>query len=288
MLSELGRSLALITLAMMAVLYYRGWLGQRSAGRGAARPSVTHLVAPLVGLLLLALVWASPLSGSRLFSSRVLQHLILTALTPPLLAAPNPWPLLAAGLPLTLKRYLTPLRSWRLLPWLRLCTGPAVAWATFVCTFWAWYDPGLGQAANDHGWVRLLEWLTLFVTAMLYWWHITQARPRLHAPMPPVVRIVYAFGGVIPVKMVGLVLLFGLEHMLLSSPPPAIPMVVFGPLRFSDAALGALLIWVVGGTAFAYAAIYLAGRWLQPEMDKPPFSLSMLDQPGPWTMAGRR
>lgn len=291
MLSELGRALALGLLLAAAVWYGRGWAQQRRLAPAAERPTVGRLLGPLMGLLLLALVWASSLHDDRLFSGRVLQHLVVTALAPPLLLAPDPWPLLAAGLPAGFKRRLKSEQAWVQPAWLPLASAPAVAWGSFIFTFWAWYDPGLVQAARDHSWVRLMEWLTLFVTAMLYWWHITQAHPRLHTPMPPIVRIVYAFGGVIPVKIVGLVLLFSLEQMLLPSstaPTLAVPMVVFGPLRFSDAALGALLIWVVGGTAFAYAAIYLAGRWLQPEVDKPPFSLTMLDHPGPWHVAGKR
>lgn len=283
----LWRSLWLLSAAAVVVGYGRGWSRLRRVARAAGAPLPRRrLWAPLAAIGLYTLVFMLPLSGPRLFVTRVWEHLILTAVAPPLLMLANPWPILAAGLPADWRARLRHARPEpAFIHWL---TSPGVAWALFVVTFWLWYDGGLLAAANRYAVVRWLEWLTLAAAAGLYWLHIAQAQPRRHAPMPPVVRVVYAFGGVLPVKIVGLVLLFGLDQQVgVSAESLAAPLFHLGNLPLTDQAAGALLVWIIGGTAFAYAAAYLAGRVLQAEDDKPPLSLTLFDGTERWSAPGR-
>lgn len=273
----------LVIAAALAVTYGRGWMRLRRAAPGVAGLPRRRLWAPLAGLGLYSLVLLMPLSGERLFLTLVLQHLVMTAIAPPLLMLANPWPILATGLPAAWRARLRGVGARQTA--IRWLTSPGVAWALFVITFWLWYDGGMLTAANRYPVVRWLEWLTLAGTAGLYWQHIAQAEPRWHAPMPPVVRVVYAFGGVLPVKIVGLVLLFGLERGSAETLPA--PLFHLGNLPLSDQAAGALLIWIIGGTAFAYAAGYLAGRVLQAENDKPPLNLTAFDDAERWSAPGR-
>ncbi|MBK9049474.1 MAG: cytochrome c oxidase assembly protein [Chloroflexi bacterium] len=40
--------------------------------------------------------------------------------------------------------------------------------------------PTLYNAALRHGWVHDLEHITFFLTAMLFWWRVTGAGPKVH------------------------------------------------------------------------------------------------------------
>lgn len=260
-------------------------------GRRAAQPSRPpwHVTTFIAALLLLAMALLPPLSAGAndSFAARVVQRMLLTSIVPPLLLITNPLPLLAAGLPGALRRRLGGAgrrlpASWRRpLLW---ALGPGPAWVLFVATFWLWHDALLTAASMARPWVHALEVASLLGSGLLYWWHITEAAPRHHDQLPQMIRIVYAFLGVLPIKVVGVVLLFGLETG--GGIGRFEPTIRIGSTWLSDQSLGAILLWVLGGTPFAYATIVLAGRYLQVEDDKPHLPQSALTQRETWRHPG--
>ncbi len=270
------RLLAAAGIFLVAAVYLRGRrrLPRPEALRGPQTdPASTRgLVLFLAGLALLALAFISPLGylATQYFSARIVQHMLVVASIPSLIMAANPIPALVYGLPgrwragalVALRRPAAefgPLR--RAVQW---ATAPGVTLLTFLCVCWLWYDPAIHAATLRHGWVHAVELLSLFGVGLLNWWHITGGWPQLHGAMHPVVRILYAFVSIWPVKLVGLVLLFFPD---MSYDYPATFQLT--GLHINDYSFGAMIAWIVSGLAYAVATVALARQWLGQEEDKP-------------------
>lgn len=215
-----------------------------------------------IGILLLAL--ATPLHqlASQYFSLRVAQHLLLIAWIPALLMAANPLPQLLAGLPAEWRGWLEEKRPF--VAKIRPFTNRGIAWLLFISTFWLWYDPAIHQATLLYPLLRWVEIPTLLGAALLYWWHITQAYPYWHAPLPPLARAAYTIIGATPIKIVGLILLINPQTVFLY--PQTFR---FSGLDINDYNVGSMLIWVLGGIVFSTTTILLMRGWLKTEEDKP-------------------
>jgi len=250
---------------LIALWYGRGWdYGRRHHLKHLPRQPILFYA----GLLLLLLSAASPLSflGAQLFAMRVLQRILLVTLIPVLIMASNPAPILAGGLP---RRYRTSLnqlpeshpRIWNIL---YQSTRPALAWFLFLIIFWLGYDPQFHQLTIRYEWLHGLGMALLFLAACFYWWHILAVSPRLHEPMTPVMRIGYTLVGALPVKLVGLILLF--TTTTIYTYPASIQ---FKGLALNDQSVGAMVHWSLGGIIFTWTGFYLIRQWLDEEEQKP-------------------
>jgi cytochrome c oxidase assembly factor CtaG len=143
-------------------------------------------------------------------------------------------------------------------------TAPGTSLLIFLCTCWFWYDPAVHAATLRYSAVHAVELLSLFGIGLLNWWHITDAWPRTHGSMIPIVRIAYAFISIWPVKLIGLILLF-LDVSVYDYPANF----QFSGLHINDLSFGAMLAWIVSGLAYAVATVALARQWLAQEADKP-------------------
>lgn len=255
---------------ILAILYGRGWDNGRRQHR---RQTMRQPVLFYTGILLLFLIAASPLSflGTQLFAMRVFQRIMLVALIPVLIMVSDPLPVLANGLP---KRYQVTLSNlpqthpqlWTVSQQL---TRPAVAWFLFVIVFWSGYDPQFHQLTIRYEWLHSLGMAFLFLTASLYWWHILAVSPQFHEPMTPIIRIGYTLVGAIPVKLVGLILLF--TTVTVYTYPASIQ---FKGLTLTDQSIGAMIHWSLGGIIFTWTGFYLVRKWLDQEEKKPHLSHS--------------
>jgi cytochrome c oxidase assembly factor CtaG len=247
-------------LTIIALIYGRGWRHYHPS-----RPLRAHLLFG-AGLTTLFVAVASPLHqlASQFFFVRTAQHLLIIAWVPALLLASDPWPVLKAGLPQWVKGYWggkRPSPAWQAL--LRFLTAPGTVWLMLICTFWLWYDPVLHQATLIYPWLRGLEITMLFLPAMLYWWHVTGAAPHWHNHLSLIGRIVFTIAATMPIKIVGLILLF-VPETVYDYPHSQIAGIVF------DAeSLGGVLVWILGGIVYSWTAVYLAGQWLARESNKP-------------------
>ncbi|HRQ40905.1 MAG TPA: cytochrome c oxidase assembly protein [Chloroflexota bacterium] len=253
-------------LLLILFWYGRGWRHGRSAISHSPHPIRPALFG--IGLLLLALVWLSPLYflATQLFVARTVQRILLIGLIPFFLLLSNPAPILFAGLPL---RWQNAIQGWehgrpRFWQFLHSASKPSVIWLLFVCTVWLWYDPQLHNLTLRYPWLHNVETAVLLAVALLYWWHILAVAPHLHTPMHPVIRILYAVIGSGPVKFVGFVLLFSAQPVY--NYPAAIQ---FDGLHINDQGLAGILIWTVGGVVYTWTAVYLARQWMALDDDKP-------------------
>lgn len=249
-------------------LYLRGWRQPPVTDAASLPPRPWRMVTFWVAGLVLGLALFSPLHdwAVRYFSMHVLQRLLSVAVVPCLFFSGNPLPILYAGLPTRLQESLAqlPQRQPRFYRFLKRLTSPLVVWFLFVATFWLWHDAQIDRLLLQGGWVHRLENVTLLGTAVGYWWHITNASPRLHSPMPPLWRVGYAALGATPVKVVGLVLLF--SSTAVYHYPAEIS---FYNLQITDQSLGAAIEWAVGGIVFTWTAVLLMRSWLKQEDEKP-------------------
>lgn len=268
------RVLAAAGIFLVGLTYVRGWRRLQSFHNGPppqdAPASSRSLKLFIGGLALLAVALISPLGylSTQYFSARIIQHMLLVASIPSLLMLANPLPALLYGLPerrrLALLARLNdtpPGPGRRALRW---ATAPGVTLLAFLCVCWFWYDPLIHAATLRYSLVHAVELLSLFTVGLLNWWHITVAWPHVHGRMAPIVRVLYAFVSVWPVKVVGLVLLF------VPTPPYPYPQTFhFSGLNINDAAFGAMIAWIVSGLAYAVATVGLVNEWLAREVDKP-------------------
>jgi cytochrome c oxidase assembly factor CtaG len=268
-----GRLLAFLLILTAGIVFVRGWrllyMGQYSFSLPEGRPPATirSLLAFWAGLALLTAAVVFPVGylATQYFSMRVVQHLWLIASVPSLLLLSNPLPILWAGLPERVRGYGEEVQisaEWR--ERLRRATHPAITIIAFISICWFWYDPVFHQATLTYGWVHTLEIITLFVVALLNWWHVIGAAPHVHPPMHWVVRVLYTLISVWPVKLVGLILLFSGEQFYYY--PASFQ---FSGLQINDYSLGAMIAWVIGGTVYAVTCVLLIRRWLISEEEKP-------------------
>ncbi len=246
---------------LIVVLYVRGRRQQQTIER-------SPLILFLIGLTLLAIALLSPLHrlAGQYFFARVTQHLLLIAWIPSLILASNPLPTLQQGLPVAWQSGLKtrPSLDPKIQQTIHTITSPGTVLLLFASVFWLWYDPTLHRMSVEYAWVRPFEILSLLTVAGLYWWHITAVAPRLHQPMPWVIRILYVFIGVIIIKLVGLIVMFN-ETILFLYPAPF----QMGGLDIDGQRLGGMIFWIIGGSVFITTAIVLFLRWLAEEESKP-------------------
>lgn len=265
----------IIVLALAGMTYTWGWwrLRRRTAARMRSKwqaGATWRPVAYVSGLILLGLALMSPIDvlASQLFSMHMVQHLLLVMIVPPLLLIANPLPFFLWGLPVRL-RFQTGMlfrQGSGFRRFLQKTTSLGLVWMYFVIVYLGWHDPNAYNAALERGWVHDLEHLTFFATAVLFWWHVIGAGPRIHRPLSPVARLAFLLS-IIPVNM-----LAGMSFAFASQPIysyyEAVPR-LWGISVLADQQLAGVIMWIPGSMMYILAALILAGRWLQDEEAKP-------------------
>jgi putative membrane protein len=271
----------IVILATAGILYSRGWwrLRTRTAGKRARdgrgnrwqAGAAWRPVAYVGGLLLLAIALMSPIDvlSAQLFAMHMVQHLFLVMIVPPLLLLANPLPFLLWGLPKSARlaggRLFS--RRSRFRQVLKQVTGPGHVWLAFVCVYWGWHDPHAYQWALRSALAHDLEHISFIVVAMLFWWHIVGAGPKIHRPLSAFARSGYAVSAIPPNMMAGIAFAFasGPIYPYYEAMPR-----LWGLTVMEDQMLAGLIMWVPGSMMLIVAALIIASRRLQVESEKPP------------------
>lgn len=279
LLGWIGRGVLLLLLIVLGNWYRRGI--QRSPDM-LPRPRNYFFY---LGLFFIALVLISRLEQlvATYYTARAIQQLFLTEIIPFCVMAANPYPVLLRGVPDGRFRFLKKHKKR-----LRQLTNPAIVWGAFVTTFWFWHDEAMIRAVSNNSWLHIIEVVSLLTISCLYWWHIAAALPHLHRPMSPFVRILYAFVGILPVKLTGLIMLFGQESRVggYVTGSEGRLMIDLGNVQMADNSLGAIVIWVIGGVMYAITAIYLGNRLIGVEENKPLLPVNPLEDDDLWVVPG--
>jgi putative membrane protein len=270
----------ILVLALAGTLYSRGWWRMRSPRRGRnprrgqsgqrQLAAGWRLAAYLGGLAILGLALMSPVDvlGGQLFFMHMVQHLLLVMIAPPLLLIANPLPFFMWGLPSRARhavgRLLNRGSSFRRS--LRSLTSPGLVWMVFVALFLGWHDPNAYNAALRNDLVHDLEHLTFFGSAMLFWWHVIGAGPRLRS-LSRGLRLAYVLA-TLPVTMAaGIAISFASQPIYTYYTTVPRP---WGLTVMQDQMLGGVIMWVPGSMMYLLAALILISRLIQSEADKQP------------------
>jgi cytochrome c oxidase assembly factor CtaG len=212
----------------------------------------------LGGLVAIVLALQSPVDAlsEHLLVVHMVQHMLLTTVGPPLLAASGIGTLL-------LRAAAPPVRTRLLLPLLHgplgLLAHPAVGWIAFVVVMWGSHMSGLYNLALTDPTVHVLEHVLYLAAATLFWWPVFSPDPlrwRLH----PGVRVLYLIGQLPSMSFLAVV--------LLTAPSVLYPAYVgraelFGIDPLIDQQAAGALMWVTGDMALIGAALLVAADWMR-------------------------
>ncbi len=240
---------------------------QRGSGRLVAP---WRSVAYLSGLVVLSIALMSPIDvlSGQFFFMHMIQHLLLVMIAPPLLLIADPMPIMMWGLPSGLRlevgRWLRPDSTFRRA--VRSLTTPGLVWLYFITVLLGWHDPRVYNLTLESEWVHDLEHLTFFITAMLFWWHVTGAAPRIHRRLPPGVRIGYTLSVVPPNALTGIAIAFASEpiYAYYTTVPRLGEMTAL-----QDQMLGGVIMWIPGSMMYIIAALILIARIIRQDSGEP-------------------
>jgi len=246
-----------------AVLYAAGvrraW--QRAGiGRGVSRGQVCWFAA---GLLTVAVALLSSLDAmaDELFSAHMTQHVLLTALAPPLLVLGAPEVALVWLLaPVWRRRVVRRAREsrWLSAAWLAI-SAPIVACTLHFLAVWGWHEPRLYELALRNDVVHAAEHLSFLATGLLLWWRVVHPHgvSRRHA---------YGVGFLtlfLTATQEGLLgALFTISHRLIY-PAQAGGAMAHGLTPLEDQQLAGLIMWIPGGTVYLVGMSVLFMRWFE-------------------------
>lgn len=246
----------LAVLITLGVMYTLGW--QRLRRRSTQRRLATRLrlASYLGGLLIIAASLMSPIDilGSQLFFMHMVQHTQVIMFAAPLLWLANPFPFMLWALPSAPRLWVAGLfmRDSSFRRMLAAATRPGVSWLTFIIVYLGWHDATAYNAALTYSWVHDIQHITFFGAAMLFWWHVIGAAPRIHGHFPGWARMAYLIAAVPPNMLVGLSIAFSSEIIYtyyLSVPR------IWGFTTLEDQMLSGAIMWIPGSMMFIIAAL---------------------------------
>jgi putative membrane protein len=251
------------SLAVAAVLYVRGvralWRAT-ARGRGITGVNVSCFAA---GWLAVALALASPLDalGEALFWVHMVQHEVLMLVAAPLLVLGRPLAAWAWAVPPGWLRALARparlaivRRGWRAL------TAPFPAWLFHAAALWLWHVPVLFNAALASDAWHVLQHLSFFATALVFWWACLGhwwGRPASGA------AVIYILTTMMHTGALGALLTLSRTPWYANTPEP------WGWTPLEDQQLGGLIMWVPAGAVYLAFGLALFARWLDPPTRAP-------------------
>jgi cytochrome c oxidase assembly factor CtaG len=252
----------LVQVPLLAGAVAYGWT-VRAVNRAHPRNlvPVRRTVAFLAGLAAIELALQSPIEhyDTTLFSVHMVQHILLTMIAAPMIAAAAPITLLLRFVrPAFRRRWILPALHSRAL---RVVTFPVVAWLAFAGVMWGTHFSPIFNASLEEPLVHDLEHLAYLVAALLFWWPIVGADPSPWR-MPHPLRALYLFLQMPQNTFLSLV--------IYSSGTPLYPHYAtlqrtWGPSVLADQQLAGGLMWVIGDLTFLVAILLVVIGWMRQE-----------------------
>jgi putative membrane protein len=270
LLSWAWRPEIMLSLGLAATVHLAGrWKLKRQGSARLVTP--WRSVAYLSGLAVLWIALMSPIDvlSNQYFYMHMIQHLLLVMIAPPLLLIGNPMPIMLWGLPGGLRReigrWLRPGSGFRRA--VRTLTTPGLVWLYFVAVLVGWHDPRAYNLTLESDLAHDLEHLSFFGTAVLFWWHVIGAGPRIHRRLSRGVRIGYTLSVVPPNALTGITIAFASEpiYAYYTTVPRLGAMTVL-----EDQMLGGVIMWIPGSMMYIIAALILLAQIVRTEEEKEP------------------
>jgi len=244
---------------------------RKKRGSQAGLATIPRLVAYISGMMILGTALMSPIDalGGQLFFMHMLQHLLTMMVAAPLILLANPFPFMLWGLPRgprrVVARQFAPRAGVRKV--LTAATRPLFIWLFFLFIYIGWHDPTLYNLALKRDWVHDVQHISFFVAAMLFWWIVIGAGPRLHASLPVWGRIGFLVITVPPNMLTGAALAF--SPTVIYTYYESVPR-FFGVSVLQDQMIGGVIMWIPGSMMLLLAAlILLAGQMKSKDGEAP-------------------
>lgn len=252
---------AALVIVLAAALYRRGvrrlW-ARAGVGRGVAP---RRHGAALAGFATLFVALASPLDAASdaTFAAHMVQHLLLMVVAAPLLVA---------GMPaLALLWNLAPSSRQRVARWwvahrtlrrfVGSLTAPLAAGVLHSLALWLWHLPALYDAAVEHTALHLLEHMSFFWTALLFWWpvmspHGRGAATRRTMPTLAMVLAVAVQGNILGALLTLSPVPWYTAHLATTGP--------WGLTPLEDQQVAGALMWIPASLVYLAAILALSAR----------------------------
>lgn len=220
------------------------------------------------GLLAILAAVDSPIDelADQLFWVHMVQHILLIAVAPPLLALARPWTRMWRGIPLHYRRpaareFRSGARFAPLRRAARFAASPIASWLIFNVTFCAWHLPLLYDAALRWEAIHAIEHLLFFVVALLFWTRVIYS-PPWRSPLSELGKLAYLGSTMIVGWVLAIILALATTPLYSfyaeqASRPGHIS-------ALTDQQLAAGVMWVPGSIPFTIAIVVIAYRWLEP------------------------
>lgn len=240
-------------LALWALYEWRAW----AHGRAAApqRPTALQRASFVAGLAAMFLTLNGPIhdiSDYYLFTGHMVQHLVLTFVTPPLLLAGTPGWMLRPALRVPAVNAVA-----------RFITVPRVAFALFNLVLAVWHLPPLYNSAMHYHEVHIAQHLMFLVTAVIVWWPLLSPLPELPRLSYPG-QMLYSFLMTLPMTIVSIFIVYS-DHVLYPAYASAPRLWGLSPLE--DQRLGGLIMWIPGGLFFYALTAIVFFKWANSARD---------------------
>jgi putative membrane protein len=244
-------------LALMAVLYTIGTVRmlRRSARPRQHASAIAFFAAGWISLLI---ALDSPLHeiSEQLFWVHMTQHEILMLVSAPLLVLGRPLIPFLWALPQRWRDQVANIgraRAFRTM-WSAF-SSPISAWLISALGLWVWHLPWLFDKTLQSDWIHAAQHTTFLLTALLFWWPLTNPTPRLGYGA----AIVYVFTTALHTSILGALLTFAPR-------PWYSPYIATAPLwhltALEDQQLGGLIMWIPAGTLLIAVGLWLVVKWL--------------------------
>jgi putative membrane protein len=251
--------LVTVPLAFSAGLYGLGLarLWGTPAGRRVVRP--WQMAAFIVGWSSLVIALVSPLDvlSDILFSAHMTQHELLMVIAAPLMVLGRPLIVMLWAFGAGERQRLT---GWTRTPavvriW-HGATGPVTVWVLHALALWVWHVPVLYEAAVRNDAVHIVQHLSFFGTAALFWWAIVHGR---YGRIGYGVAVLFVFTTALHSGALGALFTFGSQVMY---PLYADRTSAFGVSPLDDQQLAGLIMWIPFSLTFLIVGLALFAAWL--------------------------
>jgi cytochrome c oxidase assembly factor CtaG len=211
-----------------------------------------------IGVVVMFLALVSPLdtlADDYLFSMHMFQHLLLSAVVPPLMLL---------GIPLVWWEWIL---KWRPL---EVAEGflrhPAIAWFCGIAALWFWHWPWLFDAALHNENLHALQHLCFMVTGTIFWYPVITPIPGHRMAAFP--AVFYLFTACTFSSLLGILITFCSYQIYPFYLHPVDDLGILPELRklmspHEDQQAGGLLMWFPCCLIYASAILVRLGMWYE-------------------------
>ncbi|QBQ55758.1 cytochrome c oxidase assembly protein [Nitrosococcus wardiae] len=244
----------------LGIAYGLGLLRRKTKARDRPSRWIWQALAFALGWLALAAALLSPLAPLTeiSFAAHMAQHVLLLMIAPPLLILGKPLAPLMNALPSPWRR---PLGYWFFSPLLRsplhLLTRMPIAITVHSIAIWLWHAPLTYQAALTNEFIHYLEHLSLFGSALLFWWSIINSGRQGYFRYGS--GVVALFLMALHTKLLGVLIALAPDPLYITYATSVSP---WGLSALEDQQWAGLIMLLPCGFTYLFTGLILMAAWL--------------------------